>query len=120
MTSAKPDEDQQTDHEADVGEEEVSNEEPQQQHDLPIVISRPRREIRKPSRFEDMVAYAFPVVEEGMPQTFLEANSNPDKEMWKKAMDEEMQSLMKNHTWKLARPPKGKKAIGCKWVYAQK
>ena len=119
-TSVKPVEDQQTEHEADVGEEEVSNEEPQQQHDLPIAISRPRREIRKPARFEDMVAYAFPVVEEGIPQTFLEENSSPDKEKWKKAMDEEMQSLVKNHTWKLARLPKGKKAIGCKWVYAQK
>ena len=120
MTSVKPVEDQQTEHEADVGEEEVSNGEPQQQHDLPIVIRRPRREIRKPARFEDMVAYAFPVVEEGIPQTFLEANSSPDKEKWKKAMDEEMQSLVKNHTWKLARLPKGKKEIGCKWVYAQK
>ena len=40
-----------------------------------------------------MMAYAFPVVEEGIPQTFLEANSSPDKEKWKKAMDEEMQSL---------------------------
>ena len=119
-TSVKPVEDQQTEHEADVGEEEVSNEEPQQQHDLPIAISRPRREIRKPARFEDMVAYAFPVVEEGIPQTFLEVNSSPDKEKWKKSMDEEMQSLVKNHTWKLARLPKGKKAIGCKWVYAQK
>ena len=119
-TSVKPVEDQQTDHEADVGEEKVSNEESQQQHDLPIAISRPRREIRKPARFEDMVAYAFPVVEEGIPQTFLEANSSPDKEKWKKAMDEEMQSLMKNHTWKLARLSKGKKEIGCKWVYAQK
>ena len=35
-------------------------------------------------------------------------------------MDEEMQSLVKNHTWKLARLPKGKKEIGFKWVYAQK
>ena len=61
-----------------------------------------------------MVAYAFPVVEEGIPQTFLEANSSPNKEKWKKAMDEEMQSLVKNHTWKLARLPKGKKEIGCK------
>ena len=119
-TSVKPVEDQQTKHEVDVGEEEVSNEEPQQQHNLPIAISRPRREIRKPARFEDMVAYAFPVVEEGIPQTFLEANSSPDKEKWKKSMDEEMQSLMKNHTWKLATLPKGKKVIGCKWVYAQK
>ena len=67
-----------------------------------------------------MVAYAFPVVEEGITQTFLEENSSSDKEKWKKAMDEEMQSLVKNHTWKLARLPKGKKAIGCKWVYAQK
>ena len=119
-TSVKPVEDQQTEHEADVGEEEVSNEEPQQQHDLPIAISRPRREIKKPARFEDMVAYAFPVVEKGIPQTFLEANSSSDKEKWKKAMDEEMQSLVKNHSWKLARLPKGKKTIGCKWVYAQK
>ena len=119
-TSVKPVEDQQTEHEADVGEEEVSNEEPQQQHDLPIAISKPRREIRKPARFEDMVAYAFPVVEEGIPQTFLEANNSSDKEKWKKAMDEKMQSLVKNHTWKLARLPKGKKEIGCKWVYAQK
>ena len=119
-TLVKPVENQQTEHEADIGEEEVSNEEPQQQHDLPIAISRPRREIRKPAWFEDMVAYAFPVVDKGIPQTFLEVNSSPDKEKWKKAMDEEMQSLVKNHTWKLARLPKGKKEIGCKWVYAQK
>ena len=65
-TSVKPVEDQQIEHEADIGEEEVSNEEPQQQHDLPIAIRKPRREIRKPARFEDMVAYAFPVVEEGI------------------------------------------------------
>ena len=113
-TSVKPVEDQQTEHEADVGEEEVSNENPQQQHDLPISIRRPRRKTMKPARFEDMVAYAFPVVEEGIPHIFLEANSSRDKEKWKKAMDEEMQSLVKNHTWKLARLPKGKKEIGCK------
>ena len=67
-----------------------------------------------------MVAYAFPVVKEGIPQTFLEENRRHDKEKWKKAMDEEMQSLVKNHTWNLARLQKGKKEIGCKWVYAQK
>ena len=61
-TSVKPVEDQQTVHEADVREVEVSNEEPQQQQDLPIGIKRPRREVKKPARFEDMVAYAFPVV----------------------------------------------------------
>ena len=54
-----------------------------------------------------MVAYAFPVVEEGITQTFLTENSSLDKEKWKKAMDEEMQSLVKNHTWKLARGKEG-------------
>ena len=61
-TSVKPVEDQQTEHEVDVREKEVSNEEPQQQQDLPIAIRRPRREIRNLARFEDMVAYAFPMV----------------------------------------------------------
>ena len=65
-----------------------------------------------------MVAYAFSVVEEGIPHTFLEADSSPDKEKWKKAIDEEMQSLVKNHTLKLVRLPNGNKEIGCKWVYA--
>ena len=35
-------------------------------------------------------------------------------------MEEEMQSLKKNKTWKLAQLPKSKKAIGCKWVFAKK
>ena len=30
---------------------------------------------------------------------------------------EEMQSLHKNPTWELVELPKGKRAIGCKWVY---
>ena len=38
-TSVKPVEDQQIENEADIGEEEVSNEEPHQWHDLPIAIS---------------------------------------------------------------------------------
>ena len=71
MTSIKPVKDQQTEHEVDVGEEDVSNEEPQQQHDLPISIRRPRREIRKPARFEDMMAYTFPMVEKVYLRLFL-------------------------------------------------
>ena len=35
-------------------------------------------------------------------------------------MDEEMKSLYKNNTWELTKLPKGKKAIGCKWVFAKK
>ena len=35
-------------------------------------------------------------------------------------MDDEMQSLQKNQTWDLVQLPKGKKEIGCKWVYTKK
>ena len=40
--------------------------------------------------------------------------------MLKDVMKEEMNSLYKNDTWELTKLPKGKKAIGCKWVYAKK
>ena len=36
------------------------------------------------------------------------------------AMEEEMQSLHKNKIWELVELPKGKRAIGCKWVYKKK
>ena len=31
-----------------------------------------------------------------------------------------MQSLQKNETWELAQLPKGKKVVGCKWVYKER
>ena len=36
------------------------------------------------------------------------------------AMVEEMESLSKNKTWELLELPKGKKPIGCKWVFRKK
>ena len=36
------------------------------------------------------------------------------------AMMEELESLHKNKTWDLVELLKGKKAIGCKWVYRKK
>jgi len=39
---------------------------------------------------------------------------------WISAMDVEHQALLKNKTWHLVPPPKGKNIIGCKWVYKVK
>jgi len=100
-------------------EEEVPTQEPPQQQES-IATGRPRREIRKPARFIDMVAYASPIVNDDVPTTYNEAVQSSENEKWRKAMNEEMQSLQKNVTWRLASLPKGKKAIGCKWVYAKK
>ena len=48
---------------------------------------------------------------------FDEAVQSTDSDKWSAAMAEEMESLKKNQTWELVELPKGKKAIGCKWVY---
>ena len=39
---------------------------------------------------------------------------------WKKVVQEEMAALIKNNTWKLVPRPKGKKTVGCKWLFTVK
>ncbi|KAM2303958.1 hypothetical protein ACFXTH_023714 [Malus domestica] len=108
-----------SDDEDEDDEEEAPTQEPPQQQDY-IATRRSRREIRKPARFTDIVAYALPVIEDDIPSAYKEAVMSSECELWKKSMDEEMKSLHKNETWKLVQLPKGKKTIGCKWVYAKK
>jgi hypothetical protein len=39
---------------------------------------------------------------------------------WTQAMKEEMEALLKNGTWTLVPLPKGKKTVGCRWVFSIK
>ena len=52
-----------------------------------------------------------------LPNTIREALSHPG---WRSAMADEMQALDDNGTWDLMPLPIGKKAIGCRWVFAVK
>ena len=54
------------------------------------------------------------------PLTYNEAVSGRESSEWILAMNEEMESLRKNQTWELVQLPKGKRVIGCKWVYKKK
>ncbi|KAJ0536362.1 putative RNA-directed DNA polymerase [Helianthus annuus] len=48
------------------------------------------------------------------PSSYNEASRDPK---WVEAMNLEMEALLRNQTWELVDLPKGRKPIGCKWVY---
>ena len=54
------------------------------------------------------------------PRNVKEVVNSKDSDLWKKAMDEEMDSLDKNEPWKLVQLPAGRKSIGSKWLFKKK
>eukprot|EP00795_Rhopilema_esculentum_P007998 gene7998-biopygen1703 len=58
------------------------------------------------------------IIEE--PATIQEAFNSEYSAQWKEATESEYQSLIENQTWELVKPPKDRKAIGCKWVFKVK
>ena len=52
--------------------------------------------------------------------TLEEAYKSSDYELWQEAVNDEMDSLQSNKTWKLVDLPTGCKTIGCKWVLKRK
>ena len=55
-----------------------------------------------------------------MPNTFNSAMESSNAVKWKEACDSEYESLRKNDTWDVVPLPKGRKAIGCRWVFRVK
>lgn len=51
------------------------------------------------------------------PKSYSEALNSKAADLWQRAMDEEMASLIGNNTWTLEAPPPGVKPIPVKWVY---
>lgn len=51
------------------------------------------------------------------PKNLSEALSNPDREKWIKAMNDEIDSMHNNKTWIVCDLPKDRKAVGCKWLF---
>lgn len=80
-----------------------------------------RRNSKLPERFRDYVlASAEEVEHAGDPRSVEEALSRSDAELWRQAMQEEYDSLMKKKTWDLVDLPKDRQAISCKWVLRKK
>ena len=60
------------------------------------------------------------IANEGEPESFQEVQSHKDKDCWIKSMQEEMNSLWKNDTYKLTELLKGIKELKNKWVFKRK
>ena len=86
-----------------------------------MISKWPKCNIRPPIRygFEDLASYCL-VISSRDPSTFQEAIDSFERYKWMEAIVEEMESLNKNKTWEYSELPKGKKLIGCKWVFRKK
>ena len=101
-----------------VEQEQVAenNDANQDQH----VTSRYGRNIRKPKRFDDYILVTeveggrLLLTIDGEPESYIEAAVI---QAWIDAMKAEIESIIKNKTWKLVKKPAGVKPIGLKWIY---
>ncbi|GMF59849.1 unnamed protein product [Phytophthora fragariaefolia] len=91
---------------------------------------RPRRETKRPARFDDYKCYQ-PHLDKisqeetnhnkiSIPRNLKEALSGPYRKHWRKALDLEYESLINNVTWRLVPLPPGRKAFPCHWVLVVK
>ena len=86
--------------------------------DSDSVLQRPVRQRKPPNRYGEWTTVAD--AESKEPTTVAEALARQDKEKWLNAMNDEMESLHANDVWDLVELPKGRRAIGSKWVFRLK
>ncbi|KAH9728536.1 hypothetical protein KPL70_009073 [Citrus sinensis] len=93
--------------------------------DYQLTRDRQKRQVRAPERlgYADLIAHALTAaqeVDQEEPKTYEEVVACKESAQWIKAIEDEIDSLYKNGTWKLIQKPEGRKVVGCKWVYKVK
>ena len=78
-----------------------------------VTLRRSSRISKPPDRY----GFSAALVDTAVPSSYSQATKHA---CWVKAMDEELQALLENHTWDIVPCPTGVKPIGCKWVYSIK
>jgi hypothetical protein len=74
------------------------------------------RESKPPEKFCSYIAMVSSI-RESEPSTFEEATS---RQVWRDAMMEEYNSIMKNDVWEVVPRPDGKSVVTSKWLYKLK
>ena len=92
-----------------------------------VVNQRIQRERRAPDRLDiitgdwwDFIENANVAVSNDEPSSYQEAMNSSKSDQWRKAIEEELDSLEKNHTWELVNLPEGKNVVGSRWVFKEK
>ena len=95
-------------------------------HDIAIDSSQGQQDDDEPRRCKrtrtsksfgpDFLTYLL----EDEPQSFKEAMSSPEAPYWKEAINDEVESILQNHTWELVDLPPCSKALGYKWIFKKK
>jgi hypothetical protein len=79
-------------------------------------IAAPRgsfRESKRPQRFSSYMALMSHIID-AEPSSYEEAAT---QQVWKDAMVEEYQSIMKNDVWEIVPRPEGKPVVTSKWIF---
>ena len=90
--------------------------------DYELVRDRVRRNVIPNSKFSnaDYISFALCTgqdIDNAEPRTYEEAIGSLEKSRWLNAMNDEMESLVKNRTWSLVKKPEKQKLIACKWIF---
>ena len=76
---------------------------------------RPRKLTQRLTAESVNIAYALTAAremgEDGEPKNYFEAISSDNSSKWIAAMQEEVESLLKNETWDLVKLPEGKRSL---------
>jgi hypothetical protein len=91
-------------------DDETQGEIPKEDNNTVTQKSKRQRVVK--SFGEDFIMYLV----DDTPTTIAEAYSSLDADLWKEAVQSEMNSIMSNGTWEVVDHPYGCKPVGCKWV----
>jgi hypothetical protein len=102
-------------HEPIVYADIESHEEISEEDNNTVTLKSKRQRVAK-SFGEDFIIYLL----DDTPTTIVEPYSSLDTDLWKEAIQSEMDSIISNKTWEVVDHPYGCKHMGCKWVFKKK